>query len=777
MKLRDKLSTVFLKLFLSYAALLLVTMAAVGVATQIYFTKNYNEEIEKVHDKMLLHTDELLETTVLGKAEQIYIDLINDPDVMYLFDHSLAGNQVKVLDIRQFFKNAIRLYPDVVESISVYYKDRQIVVSSSHGLVYLDETSGKSTMSTDWIEVMERGDRNSLWLGTRNVPVNAKLPTESSEVVSYIRSYPYRAQQDEAEGYVAIQVKASALRDLIRSGSAADRGQELIVDSDGMLIAAGGGGGQTQPDWNARLADLTASMKEPQGSMRYAADDGSYFLSYRTMESTGWKLVQATPVDQFYQKSYAIQRNMLLICLLAALLGLALANVLTRNMYNPLKKLLHSVRKLFDGSLQQPAPRGNEYTQLDRMVVTLSDKMNELQAAVRENVPLIKHNLITGLLYNTIPTEPELADRLRLLGLQWGEAGYCVLVFKPDEAQSAGVGHEKRHVMLYNLVRELERLSGPEAECLAAIADHAVCAVIRSEREDEAALYRLERSLREYASRQFGISAVSGIGPWVGKPLELHRSFRLARRYMTYRFVYPELGVFGSARFREREEDAEAGWPAGIRERFEEALKTRKPDEARLALDGWLEELRTGAYSLGRCLESCRGAIDVYDKFVKDAHLRTGSPEEEGLRVELDAAGDIRLLRDRFHRALGLAFERLRERNCSKSADIVQRVKSFVDDNLHKELGLLTAAEHVELNASYLSQLFKEETGGNYVDYVTQRRIEAAARMIAGSDLKIEEVAKQVGYNSTTYFIKKFKQVYGITPGTYKADFVVQTGK
>jgi YesN/AraC family two-component response regulator len=116
------------------------------------------------------------------------------------------------------------------------------------------------------------------------------------------------------------------------------------------------------------------------------------------------------------------------------------------------------------------------------------------------------------------------------------------------------------------------------------------------------------------------------------------------------------------------------------------------------------------------------------------------------------------------------ALTALQERGISKGADIADKVKAFIESNLDNELSLQAAADHVSLNASYLSQLFKEETGHNYVEYVTERRIRMAARLIAATDLKIEEIARRVGYNSPAYFIKKFKQLYGITPGTFKTD-------
>jgi AraC-like DNA-binding protein len=86
-------------------------------------------------------------------------------------------------------------------------------------------------------------------------------------------------------------------------------------------------------------------------------------------------------------------------------------------------------------------------------------------------------------------------------------------------------------------------------------------------------------------------------------------------------------------------------------------------------------------------------------------------------------------------------------------------------------LSLQIVSERVSLHPRYLSQLFKEETGVNFVDYINRRRLEAAAQLIKTSDLNVEQIAGSVGFNTPAYFIKKFKEAYGVTPKTYKINY------
>ena len=70
----------------------------------------------------------------------------------------------------------------------------------------------------------------------------------------------------------------------------------------------------------------------------------------------------------------------------------------------------------------------------------------------------------------------------------------------------------------------------------------------------------------------------------------------------------------------------------------------------------------------------------------------------------------------------------------------------------------------------YGSQIFRQETGGTFVSYLTSLRIEHAAWLLAHSDQTVFAIATQVGYSDYFYFAKVFKKVKGCTPTAYRKD-------
>ena len=105
-----------------------------------------------------------------------------------------------------------------------------------------------------------------------------------------------------------------------------------------------------------------------------------------------------------------------------------------------------------------------------------------------------------------------------------------------------------------------------------------------------------------------------------------------------------------------------------------------------------------------------------------------------------------------------------------KDKDIrpVREVKTYLEENYHQEISLNDLADIVSLNASYLSALFKKETGMTYTEYVMFCRLEKAKELLADTGKSIAEIADAVGYHDTRHFSKLFTRNIGLKPSEYR---------
>lgn len=107
--------------------------------------------------------------------------------------------------------------------------------------------------------------------------------------------------------------------------------------------------------------------------------------------------------------------------------------------------------------------------------------------------------------------------------------------------------------------------------------------------------------------------------------------------------------------------------------------------------------------------------------------------------------------------------------NGRRISSLAQTVRDYVDtEYCSNMISLDMVADRVKKNAAYLSRLFKRETGYNFTDYVTTRRMEKSRELLRDPSLKIYEIAEQTGYADVSNFIKVFKKNNGISPNEYR---------
>lgn len=99
---------------------------------------------------------------------------------------------------------------------------------------------------------------------------------------------------------------------------------------------------------------------------------------------------------------------------------------------------------------------------------------------------------------------------------------------------------------------------------------------------------------------------------------------------------------------------------------------------------------------------------------------------------------------------------------------VVQKTVTYIDTDLSGNLGLGALAEVQNISASYLSVLFRKETGKTLTEYVNEKRMEAAARLLQTTRLQIQTVAQHCGMSDVNYFSKLFKKYHGMTPKQYR---------
>ncbi len=103
-----------------------------------------------------------------------------------------------------------------------------------------------------------------------------------------------------------------------------------------------------------------------------------------------------------------------------------------------------------------------------------------------------------------------------------------------------------------------------------------------------------------------------------------------------------------------------------------------------------------------------------------------------------------------------------------QSSGTIARAKAFINNNYQKDISLDEVSREMDVSPYYFSKLFKEETGENFIEYLTAIRIAKAKELLENTDRSMKEICVEVGYQDPNYFSRIFKKNEGLTPTEYK---------
>lgn len=122
-------------------------------------------------------------------------------------------------------------------------------------------------------------------------------------------------------------------------------------------------------------------------------------------------------------------------------------------------------------------------------------------------------------------------------------------------------------------------------------------------------------------------------------------------------------------------------------------------------------------------------------------------------------------------KAIFTLLDQLENKDSDRKDEIIMKALEYIDKEAYSDITLYSVAHSVGISAQYFSQIFKDEMGINFIDYLTKKRIGYAKKLLKQGNLTIKEIGDKVGYSDSNYFCRIFKKNTGMTPTKYRARY------
>ena len=280
-------------------------------------------------------------------------------------------------------------------------------------------------------------------------------------------------------------------------------------------------------------------------------------------------------------------------------------------------------------------------------------------------------------------------------------------------------------------------------------------------------LDRLSLLARSY----LGTHLVAGVGLACQGPEELHRCVEGARSALDYR------ALTGGGRViyigdLEPQSSAVLSFEEEARRALSAAVKLGTPEQVERVVRGLMERLSQTGLSLSQCHLFLLEVVTCLVRLTRSG----GVAVEEVFGSNFTGAvsiSDFSSLEE-LGRWLGercLKLHDLLGRQRTDSAwRLVEQAKEYIAGHYTDErLSVESLCAHIHLSPTYFSTLFKREVGMSFTAYVTQVRMDEAARLLRESDEKTYRIAERTGYSDPNYFSYVFKRRYGVSPSKFRS--------
>lgn len=193
-------------------------------------------------------------------------------------------------------------------------------------------------------------------------------------------------------------------------------------------------------------------------------------------------------------------------------------------------------------------------------------------------------------------------------------------------------------------------------------------------------------------------------------------------------------------------------------------------DQIRL---GHWEQVRKNVMNLIQCYENeGAGLLQTQQKVLEVLWITSRVMSEIGVEIVTPLysfqTNDYRQLRSETGYLLDRMVQSYVEHYDRLEADTIHQIKQYIIEHSHEDISLDRLGKIVGLSPIYISKMFKEKLGVNYIDFLTESRIEKAKKLMGDPEKSIKEITFEVGYHEPNYFSKVFKKMSNVTPKEYR---------
>lgn len=604
---------------------------------------------------------------------------------------------------------------------------------------------------------------------------------ESEQTVSLVHKLP--PGKKEAFGAFILDLNMREISDVLKPINPAGQGIAFILRQDGSRLAAlppeGAGGDEAESGFGPaeeRLRRSVLERPESSGSFVFTAGAKDYAVAYGRFSPFGWIYVSALPLAELTGPVTFVSRTMLTLNLAGLAVAALLSWAASRQIYHPIRRLTQLFRS--QSARADESEPGDELEFIRSEWEYVTRESDTLQSKWAQHLPLLRESFLIQFVSGHMPslTEDELRDKYERLGKDVSERQFGFVLFHLSGLFTAARFFEGDEQLISfaaaNIIGDL--LEERQAEVLN-FQDLTVGVLLlypqdwppeAVKADSEAFSGQALRTLHDILK----IKAAAVLTRPARRMKDIPRLLDSCRQTILYRDTTQNIQLLEAETMPDQA--GKPFYPFSLEKEIVQQLRIGDVRQAAAAIERFIAELQ--AFD-SRDIFVRQGLLQLLGS-LRHALIRGGFPDaglyaETNLYDQFMQIEELSRAADWFEeRILAPYAEFVFESDKSREEEVlllIERVSETVRSAYDRPISLESVADQFGVMPYLLSKWFKKIKGINFIDYLTAIRLERAKELLAGTNMKINDIAEQVGYQPS-YFNRTFKKNEGMTPKAYR---------
>ncbi|WP_105619868.1 helix-turn-helix transcriptional regulator [Vallitalea okinawensis] len=716
-----------------------------------YFSvKEYKRHIEKNNLQITKQIGSVVDNRVLEPilslpnlyfSDNEHNEALRKPMVKEMESHGLD-----VLNVNKKVNGIIQLN-DYIIGLDIYYELNQLLFINGTIKNLVDPATRKEDIPY-WFQRYKDTNRRALFIPTNH---NTFLNTE---VITYIYKLPLAYEYYET--MIAIHVDSLALKKLLTSLKSEDKTKILgVVDQEGQLITS------TSEDleYNQLIINVlndADSHELDESQFIYEKDNNKYIVAKVKSQYTSWYYVSLIPVEGFYALS-AYMYLSLLVPAFFVIFGMGFVIVANNKLYSPMEKVFSVIRNIPYKKEEQEEK--DEYSLLTNKLTYLVDEMEDLHHKIEVNQPAIFHSTIHRMLRGGIDVKSK--HSYKEAGIELNKTHVLTFIIKITWNEE----YNKLLALEYTLLERFQTQN--KFNIYSIVEDNRISAIVNYDESYEIKdIYSyIQRVMSSCIKQENFVIAIGKFYPLLDGKIK--ESYHSANEALKYSFIKPSqhMIVYTNEEF---DQYKTSGSSHQVIKKMEDYIRSSNHASILLTINGLIESLIVGNYSIEYCMNTLQDVASSIRRSFNEIGLNTDQLFGYDLREYYKHMESIMTYSTWLNEVIEFLFQKIKEQKADEAEVLLRDIKNIVDNNIYNDISLDLVADQLHMRYDTLSRTFKQMTGKTFSTYVKEVKLERAIDLVTGGEYTMGDISKKLGYSSTHYFIRLFKQAYGMTPKQYQ---------